>query len=326
MPTQLVRLCLGVSLALVTSLPGTSSASSIASTFKSSSNGTTTLAVSDTIQFEVSITLDAGQAFDTVFFSVTGDVVGAIGSSPASGWAGVQNIVTDWEWHYSAGNKVDMGTNGVLVPFPPPFSPPSPVVGPYGFGAQGGKTGDGIPSLVGTVTILVNNGGVYQTGGFLYPTVDAFVSLGRRGIHGYHDLKRIPSYLIGNRLRDQQSVRLECHRDAKNPADLEKELDTCFVCERLATLKLHFLYSRKVNSFEKDLIAEDARTNDTICPLITHDAAYIAELMVLDVYFSMWHVIRERQFLRPSGLFLLTGEHDTGAMTRQVRSHSPIAH
>jgi hypothetical protein len=162
--------------ALVMSLPLVSSAGSLVSTFLTSTTGNANdLSVSDTIQFEVTITLDALN-YDTVFFELTGDAVGAVASpGSGSGWAGVSNMVTNWEWHYEIDNKVDMGTNGRFVPFTPFNSPPIRVLGPVGFSAAGGKTGDSIPSLMGTVTIHADTAGVYQGGGFLYPTVDAFV-------------------------------------------------------------------------------------------------------------------------------------------------------
>lgn len=164
--------------ALVMALPLVSSASSLVSTFLTSTTGNANdLNVSDTIQFEVTITLDA-LTFDTVFWEVTGDAVGALGSSSGSGWAGVVNMVTNWEWHYVNSNKVDMGTNGAIVPFINIQPPPDRVSGPFGFSALAGKTGDGSPALVGTVTIHADTAGVYQGGGFLYPTVDAFVVLG----------------------------------------------------------------------------------------------------------------------------------------------------
>jgi hypothetical protein len=161
--------------ALVMSLPLVSSAGSLVSTFLTSTTGNANdLSVSDTIQFEITITLDALE-YDTVFFEITGDAVGALGSSSGSSWAGVSNMVTNWEWYYQVGNKVDMGTNGRIVPFSPFNVPPVRVLGPVGYAALGGKTGDNTPSLMGTVTIHADTAGVYQGGGFLYPTVDAFV-------------------------------------------------------------------------------------------------------------------------------------------------------
>lgn len=164
--------------ALVMAVPLASSAATIANTFLTSSTGNANdLAASDTIQFQVTITLEAVN-YDTVFWEVTGDRVGALGSSSGSSWAGVANTVTNWEWHYQTANKVDMGTNGRFVPFAAPFPTPDRVTGPYGFFAQAGKTGDNTPSLVGTVTIHADTAGTYLGGGFVYPTVDGFLVLG----------------------------------------------------------------------------------------------------------------------------------------------------
>jgi hypothetical protein len=165
--------------ALVMALPLVSSASSITSTFLTSTTGNANdLHVSDTIQFEVTITLDT-HTYDTVFWQVGGDLAGlAIDQGGNGPWPNTDHIVTNWEWAYNSGNKVDMGTNGRFVPFPEQYPHPNPSSGPYGFFAQAGKTGDGTPSLVGTVTIHATAVGNYVGGAFVDPIFDGFVNLG----------------------------------------------------------------------------------------------------------------------------------------------------
>ena len=162
--------------ALVMALPLVSSASSVTNSFLSSTSGTETISVSDTIQFEVTITTNAGQNYNTIFWSITGDAAAAV-VTPVVDWpTDVDHIVTDWEWHYTpaGGGKVKMGTNGRLNTSPPPQAVGNSVSGPYGFFATN-KTGDGVPALVGTVTIHASASGVYQGGGIQYTGVDGFI-------------------------------------------------------------------------------------------------------------------------------------------------------
>lgn len=160
--------------ALVMALPLVSSASSVTNSFLSSSSGTETISVSDTIQFEVTMTTNGGQNYNTIFWSITGDRAGALAGTPATWPTTADHIVTGWDWHYTAGGKVKMGTNGRLVPFTPAQDVGNSVSSPYGFFATN-KTGDGVPALVGTVTIQASASGVYQGGGFQYPGVDGFI-------------------------------------------------------------------------------------------------------------------------------------------------------
>ena len=169
--------------ALVMAFPLVSSAASVTNSFVTSSTGSAAISVSDTIQFEVTILADLGVNYDTIVWSTTGDATGAIGSTAGSGWAGVANVVTNWAWHYTpaGGSKVDMGTNGRIGPLPPALPTPDRVSGGYGFGGVGAKTGNGAPSLVGTVTIHADTVGTFEGGGFQDPGVDGFLGSGGGG-------------------------------------------------------------------------------------------------------------------------------------------------
>ena len=158
--------------ALIMTLPLVSSAVSIENNFLTSSTGTNFIIVGDTIQFEVVLTIDAGFDVDTLLFTLSGDRVAAPSATQGSGWAGVDNLVSGWSWHYTgAGGKVKFGTNGRVAPALEPAPAPDQVTGPYGFFGLL-KTGDGVPSLVGTVTILADTpGGPYSGGAYLHPGV-----------------------------------------------------------------------------------------------------------------------------------------------------------
>ena len=166
---------------LVMSLPLVSSAASVSNSFLSSTSGTASIAVSDTIQFEVTITTDLIN-YNTILWSLTGDSAAAVGSTAGSSWAGVSNIVTNWAWHFTpaGGGKVKMGTNGRISPSAPAIPTPDRVSGPYGFFGTS-KTGDGNPALVGTVTIHADAVGTFAGGGFQYPGVDGFLGSGGGG-------------------------------------------------------------------------------------------------------------------------------------------------
>ena len=70
-------------------IPYVALASSIESTFLTSSTGTAQIDVGDTIQFEVTITTNPNQNYTTLIWSLTGDAAEAVTSSQGSGWAGV---------------------------------------------------------------------------------------------------------------------------------------------------------------------------------------------------------------------------------------------
>ncbi|HIG69598.1 MAG TPA: PEP-CTERM sorting domain-containing protein [Myxococcales bacterium] len=165
--------------ALVMALPLVSSATSLSSNFKTSTTGTSAIAIGDTIQFEVTLTVEHGVSVDTVFFQVGGDVTGALASANPA-WAGTAHVASNWEWHYTNANKVKFDTNGTIAPAPAAIAGPNgvlPVVGSYGFFGTN-RTGKGVGSMVGTVTITADANGVYQGGGFIYPTLDGIFGSG----------------------------------------------------------------------------------------------------------------------------------------------------
>ncbi len=166
--------------AIAMAFPLVSSAASVVNTFIGSSSFTGSnddLVVSDTIQFEVEITTDGGVNIDTLFWSLTGDAANAVGSTQGCGWCGVDNIVTNWVWHYTppGGGKMKLGTNGRFTPNATGQASPvgNAVSSAYGFFGTS-KTGDGNPALVGTVTIHATAAGQFQGGGFHLPGVDGF--------------------------------------------------------------------------------------------------------------------------------------------------------
>ncbi len=162
-------------------------AGTIHNSFVTSSTGTAGgLVEGDTIQFEVTVTTTAGRNYDTGLFSLTGDRVAAPGWGHADAPSPAHRV-TNWNWHNTpaGGGNVKFGTNGRIVPNSPPIPPPDHIVGSFGFYGIS-KTGDGIPAMVGTVTITIaprlSGGGfgttspvgVWQGGAFLYPGVDGF--------------------------------------------------------------------------------------------------------------------------------------------------------
>jgi hypothetical protein len=166
--------------AYILTLPFVSSASSIVNQFLTSSTGTAYIDIGDTIQFEVTISLNSEQPYRVAVWTLSGDTENASSSSPNSDWVGVRHIVQNWDWHYTngsgaGGNKVKMGTNGRILPFVASAPPPNRVTGLYGFLEN--KTGNGIPAMVGTVTILADEYGYYRGGGYLQPGIGKFGSL-----------------------------------------------------------------------------------------------------------------------------------------------------
>jgi hypothetical protein len=164
--------------ALVMALPLVSSATSLSSAFKTSSTGTSAIAVGDTIQFEISVGVDNLLDITTLFFSVSGDTVGAAASSGGA-WAGVDHVTTNWEWNYKALTKVKFDTNGTIqgVTGGSNALNGTGVTGSYGFFGVN-VTGKGVGSMVGTVTVTANANGVYEGGGFLAAGTDAFANSG----------------------------------------------------------------------------------------------------------------------------------------------------
>jgi len=170
--------------ALVMALPLVSSAASIVSNFSSSTTGTSVIAVGDTIKFEITLTVDAGANVDRLFFSTTGDVTGALASANPT-WAGVNNVASNWEWHYTTGNpsvtggtSIKFDTNGRILPVTGGVGVNGTgVAGSFGFFGVS-KTGANAGSMVGTVTITADANGVYQGGGFIYPGLDGIFGSG----------------------------------------------------------------------------------------------------------------------------------------------------
>ena len=153
--------------------------SSLTSTCLSSTTGSTSIAVGDTIQFEVTVTTIENQDYRAVVWSLSGDATKAV-MSTAPSWPGVSQNVTNWAWNYTPGEgTVKIGTNGTVIPFVPIITPSieTPVrVSPiYGFFSPPIKVGDGIPALVGTVTITADTPGSFMGGGIQYPGGDGFI-------------------------------------------------------------------------------------------------------------------------------------------------------
>lgn len=166
---------------LVMALPLVSSGSELTNTFLTSTSGTSTIDVGDTIQFEVSIRTNASQTYDTILCSVTGDAAAAVGSTKGSGWGGVSQMATNWSWNYKVGTgSVDFGTVGTINPTTGTtilLPTPDRVAGNNGFLITS-TTGTGSLAVVGTVTIAADTPGNYQGGAFLLPGVDGFMNLG----------------------------------------------------------------------------------------------------------------------------------------------------
>lgn len=157
--------------ALVMTLPLTSSAGTLTSTFVTSSNATSTIVIGDTITLEISLSITAGLHISTLFFSLSGDIADA--PAPAAPtWPGVDGLVTDWSWAYKTGGKVKFPTNGVITPAPTQPMP-TPVLQANGF-FGGNYTSDGTTRVMGTVTITATAAGSFQAGAFMIPGLDTF--------------------------------------------------------------------------------------------------------------------------------------------------------
>jgi hypothetical protein len=167
--------------ALVFATPLVSSASSITNSFLTSSTGTAQIDISDTIQFEVTITLNASQGYQAVLWTLSGDIQGALPDSNAA-----DHSVTNWDWHYVKANgaaggskyNIGFGLDNRLTPVatdgtaaPPGTSTPVSALWGYLGNAQ---VADGNPAMIGTVTIHADTNGVYQAGGYIQPGVGLF--------------------------------------------------------------------------------------------------------------------------------------------------------
>ncbi len=82
--------------ALVLALPLAISAATVATTFKTSTNGTSEIWVGDTITFDIYVTLSAGVNYARGGFSLSGDIANAATTSRSAGWPGVAHTVTAW--------------------------------------------------------------------------------------------------------------------------------------------------------------------------------------------------------------------------------------
>jgi len=163
--------------ALILTLPLVSSAGTVSSAFLSSTTGTSTILVGDTITFEISITTISGANYGVWTMSLGGDQAGALAVPNTSGptWAGVDQQVAAFDWNYKSGGSksVKFATNGLIAP--------TIQTSPLGFGVLSNNgwnsqnvTGNGNTSIIGTVTILVNTAGSYTGGGFEIGGLDAF--------------------------------------------------------------------------------------------------------------------------------------------------------
>lgn len=189
--------------ALIMTLPLVSSASSITNVFvgTNSASGTNNdLVAGDTIQFEVTIQLNAGQEYTTILWTLSGDYLNpnVLDNSANDGnsWAGVNHTVTAWSWHYTKKNgdtggkiNVDIGLFDESGTAPLRFPGGTTNTGVFGqavsalwgeFGLSISATeffqGTGNPVMIGTVTITAGGAGSFSGGGYLHPTLGAFAN------------------------------------------------------------------------------------------------------------------------------------------------------
>ncbi len=162
--------------ALVLAFPLVSSAVTISSSFAGSTTGTDVINNGDTIQFEVSISLDNGVVFDTGLFALTGDRANAQGpgSTLGNNYATTAHTVSNWVYNYVPAYPPYVPPNTFVFfsgisagPATSPVGPGLPVMIGNGFIATPG-TGDGSTSLIGTVTITANTVGTFDGGGHFY--------------------------------------------------------------------------------------------------------------------------------------------------------------
>lgn len=155
-------------------------ASAITSRFLSSSTDTSTIGIGDKIKLEVSITLNRDENYNTIVWSLSGDVNGVEDArTPGDGWPGVANNVTNWEWNYLPRTKLVLPSTDTAVEpaeyleFDANLRNPIPAPGVIGLGFFGqNRTGTGTPSVVGTVTIRANTLGKFEGGAFCIPGLD----------------------------------------------------------------------------------------------------------------------------------------------------------
>jgi hypothetical protein len=164
--------------ALMMVLPLASQAITLTNAFVTSSTGSSTIAVGDTITYEVSLSLTDGNPYVIGTFSLTGDILGTLPSTKGSGWLGVENHVSNWQWNYKSGgsNQVKFATNGVITPAitVAPHGPERRLAQSYGIFGETGTTGNGQTKVMGTVTITASTSGSYLGGAFMYPLVDSW--------------------------------------------------------------------------------------------------------------------------------------------------------
>jgi hypothetical protein len=165
--------------ALMTAFPLASQAQtmSIDNTFVASTTGNSTIAVGDTIQFEVSVTVEAEFNLLIGTMSLAGDITSTLDSNLASDWAGVENEVTGWEWNFVSPGEVKYPSTGTMTPafVVYPAGPGRKLASQYGFFPEGeGQTSDGSTRVLGWVTITATTPGDFLGGAFMYPLVDIF--------------------------------------------------------------------------------------------------------------------------------------------------------
>ena len=128
--------------------------------------------------------------------TLSGDIDGAVGSSLGSGWAGVAQQVTNWEWNYKSGtNGVKYPTEGLNTPasITNPAGPGRIVANPCGFFGSTFYLGNTSTRLLGAVTILATTPGEFLGGAFHYPGADGVA--GTEGVT-YSELNGA-AYIVG---------------------------------------------------------------------------------------------------------------------------------
>jgi hypothetical protein len=162
---------------LMMAIPLASQAMTLTNAFLTSSTGSAVIGVNDTIQFEVTITLDTGFHIQAGSFTLAGDIGAALGSTLGSGWAGVSNLTTGWDWNYKDGGSglVKFPTNSTITPLPAgnPAGPSRIVANSYGFFGTN-LTANNQVRVIGTVTVTATNTGSFLGGAYMVPLGDFF--------------------------------------------------------------------------------------------------------------------------------------------------------